>query len=161
MQLQKTNVLYRKASIPLQKADTLYEKSINILQKPWKSFSALQKQANIWCKKTSVPLLLICQFSNICKTGKVIPIYRKYAYNLDQNNSDLLAYHMHAEIFIIPMMGIDLLRHQYDAVVQPTRHSPKQLLCYRNDSFGHFLLLNCENLACSNSKIVQNNWIMM
>lgn len=58
-------------------------------------------------------------------------------------------------------MDMDLLRHQYELVVQPPRHSPEQPPCCRDVSFGHSPLLNYKSLTCPINEIVQNNWVVM
>ena len=101
------------------------------------------------------------QLPSICKTGKEIPIYRRYAHNSGQNDSDLLADYTYVEIVIVPAMGTDLLGRQYDKVVQLAEYSPEQPPCYEDVRFGHSSLPNCEGSARPIDKIVQSDWVVM
>ena len=101
-----------------------------------------------------MPPLLMRQLSSVCMTRKRISIYRKYACNSSKSNSDLFAYHTHAEIVIVPAMGTDLFGRQYDAVVQPARRSPEQPPCCEDVSFGYPPPPNCEGLARPINEVV-------
>ena len=72
----------------------------------------------------------------VCRIGKRIPIYRRYARNSGESDSDLPADHTQAEIVIVPAMGSDLLGRQGDAVVQPAGRSPEQPPSCGDISFG-------------------------
>lgn len=123
-------------------------------------FTSQQRYTNrvdVLCRKTSPSPLLVCQLPNVYRTGKEISTYKRYAYNSDQNDSDLLADHTNAEILIILAMGMDFLRCQYDVIIQPARRSPKQLLYYEDISFSHSSILNYKGLACLIDKVVQSD----
>lgn len=77
--------------------------------------------------------------------------------NLGQSDSNLLANHIYTKMVIVSAINIDLFRRQYDVVVQLARRSPEQLSYYKDVSFGHLPLLNCENFACLSDKLVQSN----
>ena len=123
--------------------------------------NASRRQADVRCEKTSAPPLSVRQLPSVCRTGKGIPIYRRYARNSGQSDSDLLADHTHAEIVIVPAMGTDLLGRQYDAVVQPAGRSPEQPPCCGDVSFGHPPPPNCEGLARPIDEVVRSNWVVM
>lgn len=58
-------------------------------------------------------------------------------------------------------MYTNLPKCQYDVFVQPAGNSLKQLLCYKDVSFDHSLLANCEGLSCLINEVVQSNWVVM
>lgn len=55
---------------------------------------------------------------------------------------------------IISIIGLDFFRRQDDAIVQPAKHSLEQLFYYKDVNFGHFFLLNREDLTCLIDKTV-------
>ena len=62
---------------------------------------------------------------------------------------------------IIPAIGTDFFRRQYDTVVQPAGCSPEQPFYYEDVNFGHSPPPNCKGLACLIDKIVQSNLVIM
>lgn len=54
-------------------------------------------------------LLLVCQLSSIYKIRKKNFIYKKYMYNLCQNDFNLLTNYIYTKIQIIPIINTDFL----------------------------------------------------
>lgn len=100
-------------------------------------------------------------FSVIYKIKKRILIYKRYAYNSNQGDSNHLANYIYAKIVNISTIDMDLFGHQYELVVQPPRYSPEQPPYCGNVNFGHSFLLNYKSLTCPINKIVQSNWVVM
>lgn len=97
---------------------------------------------------------LIYQLASIYRTKKKFSIYRKYVHNFSQNDFHLLTNYIHGKIVIVPIIGMTLFRHQYNAVMQPVKRSLKQLFCYNNVIFSQPFPLNCGSLACLIDKIM-------
>lgn len=97
----------------------------------------------------------------IYKIGKIIFIYKKYAHNLNQSHSGLLASYTQAKIMIIPIISLNFFVHQNNAIVQLAGRSLKQLSYYGDISFSYPPPINCKSLAYLINEIVQSNWIIM
>lgn len=74
--------------------------------------------------------------------------------NLGQSDFYVFANYTYAKIVIILTMRTDLFEHQYDVVMQLTRHMLKQLIFYGDVSFSHAFPLNCKTLAYLINKIL-------
>lgn len=74
--------------------------------------------------------------------------------NLGQSDFDLLAYYIYTKIIIVPIRGLNSLKHQNNAVVQPARYSLNKPLYYRDVSFSHFFLSNYKDMACLINKFL-------
>lgn len=59
------------------------------------------------------PLIL----ASVYKIKKKILIFKKYAYNLVSNDSNLFAYYIQTKILIISIISLDFLRHQSNTVI--------------------------------------------
>lgn len=82
-------------------------------------------------------------------------------HNLSLSDFDLVADYTHVKIMIISTMGTNLLRNQYNMIVQPVKRSPEQLFYYRNDSFNNFLPSNYKGFTCLSNEIMQSNYIVI
>lgn len=77
------------------------------------------------CRKLSGLLFLVCHIASVYKTGRGILIYKKYAHNSGQSNSDLFINHIQAKIRNVPIIGLNLFAHQGNVVMQLTRRNPE------------------------------------
>lgn len=68
-------------------------------------------------------LLLIYQLFSIYKTKKKILIYKKYICNSGQKDFNLFTNHIYAKIVIVFAIDTDLLKRQYNMVMQAAKCS--------------------------------------
>lgn len=75
-------------------------------------------------------------------------------HNLGHSELNLFADYRYAKILIVPIIGINFLRHQYNVFVQLTRCNLEHFFSCGNVRFGHSFQPNYEYLVCSIDKIV-------
>ena len=97
----------------------------------------------------------------VCRIGKRVPTYRRYARNSGQSDSDLLADQPQAEMVIVPGMRSDLLGRHNEVTRWCSRLEAARAGAVCRRHLRSFPLSNCEGSARPADEVVRSDWVVM